>query len=135
MLINWYRFSSPVSFYPLAGSLSYAAGVLAALLAGAGLFIGLFVAPTDATQGDAYRIIYRSGLAWEEMLDALRMRFTTGPAAEFAPFFATGKRGFVQERRTPPGAIVRLVRDDAEDADFRSEAPAVPLLEAEKKVG
>ena len=26
MLINWYRFSSPVSFYPLAGSLSYAAG-------------------------------------------------------------------------------------------------------------
>ena len=57
MLINWYRFSSPVSFYPLAGSLSYAAGVLAALLAGVGLVIALFVAPTDATQGDAYRII------------------------------------------------------------------------------
>jgi UDP-N-acetylglucosamine acyltransferase len=83
----------------------------------------------------AYRIVYRSGLAWVEMLDALRVRFTSGPAAEFAPFFSTGGRGFVQERRTPPGAIVRLVRDDAEDTDARSHAPAVPVHEAEKKVG
>jgi UDP-N-acetylglucosamine acyltransferase len=83
----------------------------------------------------AYRVVYRSGLSWEEMLDVLRMRFTTGPAAEFAPFFSVGNRGFVQERRTPPGAIVRLVRDDADDADDRSEVPAVPVLEAEKKVG
>jgi heme exporter protein C len=58
MLINWYRFSSPVSFYPLAGSWSSAFGTLAALLTGVGLFVALFVAPTDATQGDAYRIIY-----------------------------------------------------------------------------
>jgi UDP-N-acetylglucosamine acyltransferase len=83
----------------------------------------------------AYRVIYRSGLAWEEMLEALRVRFTTGPAAEFASFFSMGSRGFVQERRTPPGAIFRLVRDDAEDTDARTEAPAVPMLEAEKKVG
>ena len=91
---------------------------------------------TEMTQlKQAYRVIYRNGLMWKEMLEALRLEFSSGPASEFMPFFLGGKRGFVQERRTPPGAIVRLVRDDAEDADFRSEAPAVPLLEAEKKVG
>jgi UDP-N-acetylglucosamine acyltransferase len=78
----------------------------------------------------AYRTIYRSGLTWEEMLDALRAHFTDGPAAEFLPFLIAGKRGFLQERRTPPGAIVRLVRDD-EDEDDEIATPA----EAEKKVG
>ncbi len=76
----------------------------------------------------AYRVIYRSGLMWQELLDTLRLEFVSGPAAEFAPFFQDGKRGFVQERRTPPGAIVRLRRDDADDANFS-------LPEVEKKVG
>jgi hypothetical protein len=62
------------------------------------------------------------------MLDALRAQFSYGPAAEFLSFFLGGKRGFVQERRTPPGAVVRLVRDDADDA-----SEAMPA--AEKKVG
>jgi hypothetical protein len=73
-------------------------------------------------------VIYRSGFTWQEMLDALREQFTAGPAAEFLPFFLGGKRGFVQERRTPPGAIVRLVRDENEE-----NTGAVPMYE--KKVG
>jgi UDP-N-acetylglucosamine acyltransferase len=76
----------------------------------------------------AYRIIYRSGLMWQEMLDTLQSEFAAGPAAEFREFFLGGKRGFVQERRTPPGAIVRLRRDESDDAAF-----VVP--DAEKKVG
>jgi UDP-N-acetylglucosamine acyltransferase len=76
----------------------------------------------------AYHLIYRSGLVWAEMLDLLAVEFPVGPASEFRPFFLAGKRGFVQERRTPPGAIVRLVRDD--DADDSITLPA-----AEKKVG
>jgi UDP-N-acetylglucosamine acyltransferase len=74
----------------------------------------------------AYQVIYRSGLAWEEILDALSLEFPDGPAAEFLPFFLDGKRGFVQERRTPPGAIVRLMREDDDSAS---------LPEAERKVG
>ena len=67
-------------------------------------------------------------LAWTEILDVLELEFPVGPAAEFRPFFLAGKRGFVQERRTPPGAIVRLMReDDIEEA--------APIREAEKKVG
>ena len=77
----------------------------------------------------AYRVIYRNGLMWQEVLDTLRFEFPLGPAAEFLPFFLGGKRGFVQERRTPPGAIVRLRRDqDSDDASFE-------LPEMEKKVG
>lgn len=75
----------------------------------------------------AYQIIYRSGLAWDEMLDVLQLEFPTGPASEFVPFFIMGKRGFVQERRTPPGATVRLVRDDQVDEDAAAAA--------EKKAG
>ena len=64
---------------------------------------------------EAYRVIYRSGLPWEEMLDTLQMQFTDGPAADFLTFFLGGNtRGFVQERRTPPGATVRIVRDEQE---------------------
>jgi UDP-N-acetylglucosamine acyltransferase len=85
--------------------------------------------PTDFAQlKAAYRVIYRSGLTWQEMLDTLRLEFPTGPASEFLPFFLAGKRGFVQERRTPPGAVVRLMREDADDA-------IVALPEVEKKVG
>jgi UDP-N-acetylglucosamine acyltransferase len=76
----------------------------------------------------AYRVIYRSGLMWQETLDALRLQFPTGPAAEFVPFFLGGKRGFVQERRTPPGAVVRLMRDDADEG-------SIAMPEIEKKVG
>ena len=59
----------------------------------------------------AYQLIYRRSLTHDETVAALRAEFSAGPAAEFAPFFENGKRGFVQERRTPPGATVRLFPD------------------------
>jgi hypothetical protein len=68
------------------------------------------------------------------MLETLRTRFTSGPAAEFLPFFLGGKRGFVAERRTPPRAIVRLLRD-TDDADTTPDFDGIQLLEADKKVG
>jgi UDP-N-acetylglucosamine acyltransferase len=80
---------------------------------------------------EAYRVIYRSGLPWEEMLDSLEEKFTAGPAAEFLTFFLGGHaRGYVQERRTPPGATVRIVRDEQESAEQDST-----LVEAEKMAG
>ena len=56
----------------------------------------------------AYRAIYRSGLPWREMLEELRIRFPEGPAAAFYAFFTAGKRGFLQERRTPPRVTLKL---------------------------
>jgi heme exporter protein C len=72
--INWFRFASPASFFPLAGRLTRWFAVPAALLAIAGLWLGLVVAPTDAQQGDAYRIIFiHVPAAWMSMFIYLVM--------------------------------------------------------------
>ena len=56
--IRWYKYSSPQTFYPLAGRLAPWFGVTAALVALYGLYISFFLAPTDFQQGEAYRIIF-----------------------------------------------------------------------------
>ena len=56
----------------------------------------------------AYRVIYRSGLRWVEILEQLRTRFPIGPAALFYEFLSTTARGIVSERRAPPGATIKL---------------------------
>ncbi len=67
--MNWFWYASPQTFFPLAGTLARWSGVVAALLAVAGLYISFFVAPTDAQQGEAYRIIFiHVPAAWMSML-------------------------------------------------------------------
>ncbi|HSD60660.1 MAG TPA: heme ABC transporter permease, partial [Burkholderiales bacterium] len=51
--IAWFKYSSPASFYVLAGRLIPWSAALAALLTVAGLYIGFFMAPTDFQQGEA----------------------------------------------------------------------------------
>jgi heme exporter protein C len=66
--INWFKYSSPQAIYPMAGRMIpwFAAAALG--LIGIGLYVGFFVAPTDATQGDAYRIIFvHVPAAWMSM--------------------------------------------------------------------
>jgi UDP-N-acetylglucosamine acyltransferase len=60
---------------------------------------------------EAYRVIYRSGLAWNEVLARLHKEFNDGPAARFYEFLSTTTRGIVSERRLPPGATVKLRRE------------------------
>ncbi|MBI4755669.1 MAG: cytochrome c biogenesis protein CcsA [Betaproteobacteria bacterium] len=63
-----YRFASPQAFYPLAGALWPWFAAAAMVLGMAGLYIGFLVAPTDAQQGDAYRIIFiHVPAAWMSM--------------------------------------------------------------------
>ena len=79
MAINWYKYSSPATFYPLAGKLIPWFYALAAILALVGLYIGFFLAPTDATQGEAYRIIFiHVPAAWMSMLIYLIMAAWAG---------------------------------------------------------
>lgn len=56
--IHWFKFASPQNFYALAGRLWPWFAALAAVLATVGLWISFFVAPTDAQQGEGYRIIF-----------------------------------------------------------------------------
>jgi heme exporter protein C len=66
--INWFKYSSPATFYPLAGRLIPWFAAAAAVLIAAGCYIGFFVAPTDFQQGEAYRIIFiHVPAAWMSM--------------------------------------------------------------------
>src|SRR6195256_4025862 len=56
--INWYKYAAPANFYPLAGKMIPWFAVLTALLFVVGLYVGFFVAPTDAVQGESYRILF-----------------------------------------------------------------------------
>ena len=79
MAINWYKYSSPATFYPLAGKLIPWFYTLAAILALVGLYISFFLAPTDATQGEAYRIIFiHVPAAWMSMFIYLIMAAWAG---------------------------------------------------------
>src|SRR5262249_14510310 len=63
-----FKFASPQAFFPIAGKLIPWFGAVAALLALAGLYVAFLVAPTDATQGEAYRIIFiHVPAAWMSM--------------------------------------------------------------------
>ena len=77
--INWLKYAAPQAFYPLAGTLMPWFYVLAAALGGAGLYVGFFVAPTDAQQGEAYRIIFiHVASAWMSMFLYVVMAFWAG---------------------------------------------------------
>jgi heme exporter protein C len=74
--IAWFKLASPASFFPLARRLVPWFGTGAAVLAAAGLWLGLLVAPTDAQQGDAYRIIFiHVPAAWMSMFIYIVMAF------------------------------------------------------------
>jgi heme exporter protein C len=67
--INWYKYASPGNLYRLAGRLVPWFAVPAGILFVIGLYLGLFVAPTDFQQGDAYRVLFvHVPAAWMGML-------------------------------------------------------------------
>jgi len=74
--IRWFWFASPHTFFPVAGKIAAACWVGAALLAAAGLYVGFFVAPTDAQQGEVYRVIFiHVPAAWMSMFLYVVMAF------------------------------------------------------------
>src|SRR5215471_13395375 len=56
--MNIYKYASPTLFYRLAGKMIPWFAIPAAILFAVGLYVGFFVAPADAQQGDAYRIMF-----------------------------------------------------------------------------
>jgi heme exporter protein C len=73
-IVNWFRFSSPATFYPLAGKMIPWFAWVAAILIAVGLYMSFFVAPTDYKQGEGYRIIFvHVPAAWMSMFIYLVM--------------------------------------------------------------
>ena len=68
------RYAAPQAFYSLAGRVAPWLAVAAALAGAAGLYVAFFVAPTDAQQGEVYRVIFiHVPAAWMSMFIYLVM--------------------------------------------------------------
>lgn len=72
--LRWSTFAAPARFYRLAGALLPWLWACVAVFTLAGLYTGFFVAPTDAQQGESYRIIFiHVPAAWMSMVLYLAM--------------------------------------------------------------
>lgn len=101
-LINWFKYSSPASFYPLAGRMIPIFAALALLFCVAGLWVGFFVAPTDAQQGEGYRIIFlHVPASWMSMFIYLVMAFWSAMGL----VFNTRLSGMMASALAPTGAM------------------------------
>ena len=104
--INWFKYSSPQTFYPLAGNLLPWFFVAAALFAAWGVYIGFFVAPTDFQQGEAYRIIFvHVPAAWMSMFLYLVMAFWAGIGLAFN----TRLSSMMASAIAPTGALMTFI--------------------------
>jgi UDP-N-acetylglucosamine acyltransferase len=88
--------------------------------------VGLTRAGFDAAQiaqlKEAYKLIYRRGLLWKDVLAALDEEFPTGAAAEFLPFLSGGSRGFLPERRPPRAATIKLHDHRDDEPGYQTKA-------------
>lgn len=81
---NWFKYAAPQRLHSLAGTALPSFGALAVALSLLGLWIGLGAAPTDAQQGEVYRIIFiHVPAAWMSMVIYLAMAFWAGVGLVF----------------------------------------------------
>ncbi len=104
--MNWFKYSSPQTFYPLAGRMVRWFMGSAVILALIGLYIGFFVAPTDFQQGESYRIIFiHVPAAWMSMLIYLVMAFWAGIGLAFN----TRLSSMMAHALAPTGALMTFI--------------------------
>ena len=104
--MNWFKYASPKTFYPLAGKLIPWCAAGAAILIAYGLYLGLLVAPTDFQQGEGYRIIFvHVPAAWFSMFLYLLMAMYAGMGLVF-----NAKLSYMMATAiAPTGAMFTLV--------------------------
>ncbi len=104
--MNWLWYASPQTFYPLAGRMAPWFAALAAVLALAGLYVGFLVAPTDAQQGEVYRVIYiHVPAAWMSMFIYVVMACW----AALGLAFNTRLSGMMASALAPTGALFTFI--------------------------
>jgi len=104
--MNWFYFSSPATFYRLAGWLAPWFFGVAALLAAVGLYYGFIVAPTDAQQGEVYRVIFiHVPAAWMSMF----LYFVMAAYSAASLTFNTRLGAMMARSLAPTGALFTFV--------------------------
>ena len=98
----WLRYAAPAAFDPLAARMIPWFFAVATLLGIAGLYIGFFVAPTDAQQSEVYRVIFiHVPAAWMSMLIYLVMAMW----AAIGLIFNTRLSSMMASALAPTGAM------------------------------
>ncbi len=104
--VRFFTFAAPSRFYGLAGALVPWFWIVAIGFASAGLYMGFFVAPTDATQGESYRIIYiHVPSAWISMV--LYIAMAVWAAVGWA--FKTRLASMMARAIAPTGALFTFI--------------------------
>jgi heme exporter protein C len=104
--MNFFYFSSPSTFYRLSGLMAPYFFVMAILAGVAGLYIGLVVAPTDAQQGEVYRVIFiHVPAAWMSMF----IYFIMACYGAMCLSFNSRLAGIVARALAPTGALFTFV--------------------------
>jgi heme exporter protein C len=103
---NLFWFSSPQTFFPLAGRLAPWFAAAAVILGFAGLYVGFLMAPTDAQQGESYRIIFiHVPAAWMSMFLYVVIAFWSAVGL----IFNTRLSGMMANAVAPTGAMFTFV--------------------------
>jgi heme exporter protein C len=104
--LHIFRFAAPKLFYGLAGKMIPWFVVLAVLFTLAGLYVSFIVAPTDAQQGEAYRIIFiHVPAAWMSMFLYLLMAGYAGMSL----VFKTRLSAMMARSLAPTGALFTFI--------------------------
>ena len=104
--VGLFWFASPQTFFPLAGKMVPLFSLLAAGLLLVGLYIAFLVAPTDATQGESYRIIFiHVPSAWMSMFLYVVMAFW----AAVGLIFNTRLSSMMATAIAPTGALMTFL--------------------------
>ncbi len=102
----WFKYASPAAFYPLAAKATPWFLAAATALGALGLYIGFFVAPTDAQQGEGYRIIFiHVPAAWMSMLIYVVMAGWAGIGLAFN----TRMSAMMAQALAPTGALMTFL--------------------------
>jgi len=97
-----FRYAAPNMFYPLAGVMAPWFLGIAVVLTVVGLYLGFFVAPTDAVQGEVYRVIFiHVPAAWMSMFIYLVMAFWSAVGV----VFNTRLSAMMAQALAPTGAM------------------------------
>jgi len=105
-IIHWFRFASPSTFYPVAGRLAPFFWTLAVLFGVLGLWVSFFVAPSDAVQGEGYRIIFvHVPASWMSMFIYCVMAMWAGAGVAFN----TKLSSMMAQALAPTGALMAFL--------------------------
>lgn len=104
--MNLFTYASPPRFYSLAGKLWPWFAAIATILLGIGLWISFIIAPTDAQQGEGYRIIFvHVPASWMSMVIYLAMAFW----AAVGLVFNSRLSGMMASSLAPTGALMTFL--------------------------